>query len=155
MDQNFSHALSVAGGGPQGGTAGGILEYLSQTSKNLNFVAQDEGFKFIDDATFVEVLNLFLGGLSSFNSKQQVPSDIATDEFFLSNNNFKTQQHLNQISNWTDEHQMKLNCKKTKYMIVNFCDKYQFQIRLNINNNLLEQVKSTNLLGVLISDDLR
>ena len=58
-NKNFSNALIVAGGGPQGGTAGGILEYLSQTSNNFNFVPQDEGFKFIDDATFVELLNFF------------------------------------------------------------------------------------------------
>ena len=40
----FSYAVSVNGGGPQGGTAGGILEYLSQTSKNLDFLAKDEAF---------------------------------------------------------------------------------------------------------------
>ena len=151
----LSSAMLVAGGGPQGGTAGGILEYLSQTSNNLDFLEQDEGFKFIDDASFVEILNLFLGGLSKLNSKPQVPSDLATNEHFLKNENFNTQQYLNKICTWTDDHQMKLNSQKTKYMIVNFCSSYQFQTRLYLKENLLEQIKVTRLLGVLISDDMK
>ena len=64
----FSHVLTVAGGGPQGGTAGGILEYLSQTANNLNFLDEDEGFKFIDDASMAEILNFLVGILSKFNA---------------------------------------------------------------------------------------
>ena len=49
---------------------------------------------------------------------------------------------------------MKLNSKKSKYMVFNFSRKYQFNTRLNINGNLLEQVTSTKLLGLVINDDL-
>ena len=151
----FSHVLTVAGGGPQGGTAGGILEYLSQTANNLNFLDEDEGFKFIDDASMVEILNLLARILSKFNAKMQVPSDIATNEYFISNENLKTQQYLNEISSWTDRNEMKLNCNKTKYMVINFCKSSLFQTRLYLNNSLLEEVKETRLLGALISEDLR
>ena len=39
-------------------------------------------------------------------------------------------------------------------MIVNFCNSLQFRTRLYINGSILDQVQSTKLLGVIISDDL-
>ena len=39
-------------------------------------------------------------------------------------------------------------------MIVNFSNKYQFNTRLFIDGNLIEQVRSTKLLGVTINDSL-
>ena len=65
----------MSGGGPQGGTAG-ILEYISLTKGNLDFLKTDEGFKFIDDASCLEIINLLLIGLSSINSKLQEAPDI-------------------------------------------------------------------------------
>ena len=49
---------------------------------------------------------------------------------------------------------MQINVSKSKYMIVNFSNKYQFNTRLNIDGHSLEQVRSTKLLGVTINDDL-
>ena len=49
---------------------------------------------------------------------------------------------------------MKLNCDKTKYMIINFCSSLQFQTRLYIEQSMIEQVREAQLLGVIISDDL-
>ena len=50
---------------------------------------------------------------------------------------------------------MILNQKKTKIMIFNFTQNYQFVTRLTLNNENLEIVKSTKLLGVIISDNLK
>ena len=50
---------------------------------------------------------------------------------------------------------MKLNCKKSNYMIFNFSKNYQFNTRLYMESNLLSQVKETRLLGVIISDNLK
>ena len=152
-NQTFSTPRSVTGGGPQGGTAG-ILEYLSQTKGNLDFLEDDEAYKFIDDAGFIEVLNFITIGLSSHNSKFQIPSDMSVDDHFISSENLMTQQHLDSLSEWTDSHEMRLNCDKTKYMIFNFCHSAQFHTRIHLNNTLLDQVKETRLLGVTISDDL-
>ena len=49
---------------------------------------------------------------------------------------------------------MQLNAEKSKYMIVNFTEKYQFSTRLTLNNQLLEEVSEKRLLGVIIRDDL-
>ena len=52
------------GGSPQVGTLG-ILEYLSITNNNLDFVHEDQRFKFLDDALALEILNLLSIGLAS------------------------------------------------------------------------------------------
>ena len=145
----------MSGGGPQGGTAGGILEYLSQSAGNLSFLTEYEGFKFIDDASMVELINLLLAGLACINPKVQVPSDMAVESSFLTPENSKTQTYLNTINEWTEVKEMKLNSSKTKYMIFNFCKSSNFQTRLYVQNNLFEQVRETKLLGVIITDDLK
>ena len=151
----FSDVVKVTAGGPQGGTAGGILEYLSQTSGNLSFLPEDEAYKFVDDGNFIEVINLVTAGLASFNVKASVPSDMAVGEAFLPSSNFKTQAHLNRISKWTEDKEMQLNPLKTKYMIFNFCSSSQFSTRLTLNGNLLEQVSESCLLGVHLNDQLK
>ena len=45
--------------------------------------------------------------------------------------------------------------KKTKNLIINFTDKYQFSTRLMLNDERVETLTSTKLLGTIISDDLR
>ena len=149
----LSSSQTVNGGGPQGGTAG-IIEYISQTNQNFDFLDHKDVFKFVDDASFLELLNLLTVGLASFNSRAQVPSDQVVDQFFIPPENIKSQESLNQISDWIQKSEMKLNPDKTKYMIFNFCRSAQFQTRLHLNNSMIEQVNQTRLLGVLISDDL-
>ena len=46
---------------------------------------------------------------------QHVPSDIGTDGKYLRQESFDTQNHLNYISKWTKENQMKLNEAKSNY----------------------------------------
>ena len=50
---------------------------------------------------------------------------------------------------------MILNQNKTKVMTFNFTDNHQFSSRLTLNNEHLEIVNFTKLLGVVISDDLK
>ena len=119
----------------QGGSLG-ILEYLSQTSHSLSFLEHDEGYRYVDDNSIVEIVNLLSAGLASFNSRSQVPNDMATNDSFLPTHNFKMQQHLNQLNEWTEKQEMLLNKSKTRYSIVNFCTSMQFQTRLLIKNSL-------------------
>ena len=50
---------------------------------------------------------------------------------------------------------MVLNEKKTKVMIFNYTDNYKFIAKLSINNQNLEIVQKTKLLGVQLTDDLK
>ena len=63
----------------------GILEYLSQSNNNADFVS--ERFKFIDDLTILEIVDLLSIGLSSYKVKHQVPSDIINSNQFISPDN--------------------------------------------------------------------
>ena len=54
----------INGGGPQGATLG-ILEYLSQSNGSADCVSEENRFKFIDDLTILEIVNLLTVGLSS------------------------------------------------------------------------------------------
>ena len=71
------HSLprKVNGGGPQGATLG-LLEYLSQSNNSADMVSDSDRFKFIDDLSVLEIVNLLTVGLTSYNLKQQVPADI-------------------------------------------------------------------------------
>ena len=129
--------MELNGGGPQG-ALWGILEY----------------FKYIDDLSILEKANLLCIGLSTYNFKQNVASDIPQDGFFLDPENLKTQDSLNRISEWTKQNQMLLNIKKTKTMNFNFTRNHQFASRLKIENEVLETITETKLLGVIVTDTL-
>ena len=114
----------------------------------------DENFKFNDDLSIIEILNLLSLGLSSFDCLSQLPSDIAISNDYLDSSNFKTQTYLNKIEDWTHKKQMKLNVDKTDYMVINFTKDSQFSTRLKLEDKVLQQVHSKKLLGLVITDDL-
>ena len=143
----------LPGGGPQGGTLG-IEEYLSQNNDNVDFLEYDEKFKFIDDLSILEIINLLSIGIASYNFHNHVPSDVGIDNLYLAPKNIQSQEYLDKIKEWTDKNQMKLNTKKTNYMVFNFSKSYQFNTRLKLDNENLNQVHETKLLGLIIRDDL-
>ena len=75
-----SKEKALPGGGPQGGTLG-LLEYLAQSNKSANCVRPDSRFKFVDDLTTLEKINILMVGLASFNLKYQVLNDILVNNF--------------------------------------------------------------------------
>ena len=153
-NKSTSNIHNLNGGGPQGGLIG-ILEYLSQTNKNTEFIDPEDKFKFIDDLSVLEIINLISLGLSSFNFKSQVASDIDINHNqFISQSNLKSQAYLDEITAWTRNNLMKLNVEKSKFMVVNFTEKHQFNTRLSKEKNNLKQIKETHLLGVVVNDQL-
>ena len=144
----------INGGGPQGATIG-ILEYLSQSNKSANCVNQEERFKFVDDLTILEIVNLLTIGLTCYNIKYQVPSDIIEGNQFIPAVNLKSQGYLEEISEWTKAQKMKLNQSKCKNMVFNFSKNYQFSTRLKVDNERIETVKEMKLLGTILTDDLK
>ena len=65
------------------------------------------------------------------------------------------QTRLNQIQEYSNLHQLKINESKTKIMSFNFSLKYDFLPKMEIGDKQLEVVKSTKLLGIIISSDLK
>jgi hypothetical protein len=95
-----STTRKVEGGGPQGATIG-LLEYLSQSNNCADIVSESERFRFLDDLSILEIINLLTVGLTCFNIKQQVPNDIATHNQFIASQNLKSQEWLDWIDSWT------------------------------------------------------
>ena len=150
----LSSTKDLPGGGPQGSTFG-IWEYLSQSNDNADCLSESERFKFVDDLTFLEVIFLLNVGIATYNVRQHVPSHIPSHNQIIPAQNLKSQQHLTVINNWTKKKKMKLNVKKTKNIIFNFSKKNQFITQLTVDNENIEVVKETKLLGTYITDDLK
>ena len=118
-------------------------------------VDEEYRYKFVDDLTTLEKVNLIINGIKSFNIKLSVPSNSPTHNQYIPPENLQSQKIINNIKEWTDNKKMVLNQKKSKIMIFNFTNNYQFTTRLSLNNENLEVVKSTKLLGVVIDDNLK
>ena len=149
----ISKVRDLPGGGPQGCQIG-MLSYLSQSNDSASFVQSDEKYKFVDDLSILEVVNLISIGITSYNFKMHVASDIGIDMSYLPPENIKSSDYLKEIAEWTDSKLMKLNEEKSHAMIFNYTKNYKFSTRLTMNNFLLDIIDETKLLGVIISPDL-
>ena len=85
----------------------------------------------------------------------QVPNDIGPHNQYIPSHNLKSQEWLDWISEWTTNQKMMINGQKSKCMIFNFTDKYQFSTRLSMENKPIEVINSTKLLGTIITSDLK
>ena len=148
-----SSQKKLKGGGPQGGLWG-ILEYLAQSNNNTSSLKPEHKFKFIDDLSILEILNLLSIGLASYNYKFHVPSNVPVNGFVIPSQNMETQKHINQISKWTKTNKMQLNKKKSNGMIFNFSNEYQFTSQIQMEGEVLELVSQTKLLGVIVNNTL-
>ena len=63
----------------------------------------------VDDLTTLEVINLITVGLSSYNFKNLVASDIPTHGQFVEPKNLKSQQYINTLNTWADKHKIMLS----------------------------------------------
>ena len=144
----------IKGGGPQGATLG-ILEYLSQSNNSADCVSEQDRFKFVDDLTILEIVNLLTIGISCFNLKQEVPNDVQIHNQIVPAKHLESQKWLDLINDWTINQKMQINEKKTHTMIFNFTEKYQFSTRLQLNGENVQVINHTKLLGTIISDDLK
>ena len=147
----ISDILTLIGGGPQGTLVGGI-EYLVQSNDNADVVPPEDRYKYIDDLSVLQLV-LLSGLLVEYNFHQHVASDIGIGTKYLPAETYNTQDHLNYISNWTDENLMMLNEAKCSYMVFTRT-KENFATRLAINNVNLERTSVTKILGVWISEDM-
>ena len=136
------------------GASLGNWEFLSQTNDSADCVPEDDRFKFVDDLTTLEIINLLTIGLSSFFMKRQVPSDIPVHGQFIEGEKLKSQNYLNQINEWTDNHKMIISEKKTKAMLFNFTDNYQFTTRLDLKGSNVEIVDKMKILGTIVDSKL-
>ena len=145
----LSTIRDLPGGGPQGGNLG-LLEYDSQSNENTDFLLENEKYKFEDDPSILEVINLITVGISSYNFHQHVASDVGIDQLFIPSQNLQSQVYADKICQWTEDQKMKLNEKKCKVIIFNRTRNYQFSTRVKVNDIIFETISETPLLGTIV-----
>ena len=88
-----SKPRKVNGGGPAGATLG-LLEYISQSNDCADAVPVDDRFRFVDDLSFLEIINLLMVGLVTFDVSRNVSSNLLESNLFLPPESLKSQQYL-------------------------------------------------------------
>ena len=93
-------------------------------------------------------------GIASYNLYSHIPTDIPTHNQLIPRKNLKSQEIINQISDWTTKQKMKLNESKTQNIIFNFSKTKQFTTNLKVNNSKMEVVDECKLLGTIITKNM-
>ena len=144
----YSQTHSLPGGGAQG-TLLGVLLFLVQSNDNADCVSSDMRFKFVDDLSILELV-LLASLLTEYNVIQHIPNDVGVDESYIPPELLKTQSYLNEIAEWTDKNQMKLNEKKTNYMVFSRSDT-EVATRLTLNKMNIDRIEEAKILGVWVT----
>ena len=103
----------------------------------------------MDDLSVLELVML-AGLLTEYNFKQQVASDIGIDEMYVPATSLTTQDHLDDISDWTDSNLMQLNKEKTKYMVFSRSET-EFSTRLSIKGETIDRIEEAKIVGVWVT----
>ena len=90
----------------------GNWEFDSQINQNADCVPEEDRYKFVDDLSVLEIINLINIGLSSHNFRSQVSDDIPTHGQIIPNTNLKSQGHIDEISKWTSNQEMVISEEK-------------------------------------------
>ena len=147
-NDKYSSTYWLPGGGPQG-TLIGLIEYFVQSNDNADCVEPDMRFKYVDDLSVLELVMLH-GLLTEYNFHQHVASDIGIDEYYVPATSLKSQQYIDQISNWTSDNLMQLNPTKSNYMVFSRSNT-EFATRLSLDNHTLDRIEEVKLVGVWLT----
>ena len=101
----------MPGSGAMGSNIGN-WEFDSQINHNADCVPEEDRYKFVDDLSVLEIINLINIGISSHNSKYQVPNDVPTHGQIIPSMNLKSQGYIEDISKWTTNQQIIISEKK-------------------------------------------
>ena len=83
-----------------------------------------------------------------------VVSDIPTNGYHISSENIQTQNFMKRISEWTIAKDMVLTTKKSKVMILNFCNDCQISSRFKIDEQTIKTIQETKLLAIMVNNKL-
>ena len=107
----FSKSRQMPGSGAMGSNLGN-WEFDSQTNHNADCIPEEDRFKFVDDLSFLEIVNLINIGIASHNLRWQVPNDIPLHGQIIPANHLKSQGYIEKISEWTKNQEMVISGKK-------------------------------------------
>ena len=117
---------------------------------NTEEVNEEDKYQYIDDLKLLEII--FLADvLIEYDFLSHVASDVGIDQRFLPPASTKTQAYNDQIASWTKENIMKLNTKKSKYILYTRM-KEDFASRFTLDGSLLERQSALKIWGIWISE---
>ena len=74
-------------------------------------VKPNDRFKFVDDLTVLEIINLLMIQITSYDIMKHVPSDIPTHNGYIDKEKLQSQKNLSRINSWTTKKKMILNIR--------------------------------------------
>ena len=166
----MSSLKNLPGGGPQGALLGLLLflvlvndiGFSDQTNQNGEIITckrrmkkfNELHLKYVDDLALLESITLS-------TQLSRVPSDAPQPFTYHSRTghqllpeNSRVFQNLKETEEYAKKNKMKINYKKTKLMIFNPSKTKDFHPRFEFNDNELELVEETKLLGLVLRSDL-
>ena len=87
----------MPGSGAMGSNVGN-WEFDSQTNHNADCIPEEDRFKFVDDLSLLEIVNLINIGIASHNFRWQVPNDIPLHGQIIPANHLKSQGNIEKIT---------------------------------------------------------
>lgn len=167
-----SSSRSLPGGGPQGTLLGLLLFIvlindvgfkdqqnnvgdLITCRRNLR-AANQIHLKFVDDLTVAESLILEdnVKPVPLSDRPQPDPYHSRTGHSLIPEKS-KVLRQIKEIQDYARSNEMKLNLKKTKFMLFNKCKNIDFMPSLTLEGMEIELVEEMKILGVVLSSDLK
>ena len=167
----YSKLFSLPGGGPQGSLLGLFLFLIlindagfSEQENNVGDMITRKKriaelnvihMKYVDDLAVAEAVNMNTQLKNiPLQSRPQPDTFRARTGHKLNNEESHVFKQLIEIQNYAESNKMKLNIQKTKLMLFNPCKTKDFMPEFSVNQNRVELIEQTKLLGVILSSDL-
>jgi len=129
----------------------GQMAYIAASDDAARGLDDENKYKFCDDLTILELVSI--GSLlAEYDVRSHVASDVGTEQRFLDPALLQTQSHISDLEIWTRQNKMRLNARKTSYIIFNRA-RESFETRLTVEGEWMERKKSLKLLGVWLDED--
>ena len=167
-----SQPKKLPGGGPQG-TILGLFLFLILINKagfkenernvgekitgplNKRKPMETTHLKYVDDLTLLQSLNLKKSLIGNPNPVRPLNFHERTYHILPNPESTKMQIQLDELKEYADEHEMKINHEKSKVMIFNNARSIDFEPEMNLDGVEMQVVDELRMLGLVVTSHLK